>query len=161
MFSAGAVAVVLVTLANRRLLRRFSPRRLLVVGLTVNLAGALALLAVGRLGLVPYAMCFVVVIASWGLISANATAAAVRDYAAVAGAALALLGLAAYTTAALTAPLAGAAGSGSATAVAVVVVALSLTALTSAAPHRQQGTQSGPEGAGRGAGLATRPRTPP
>ena len=145
MFSAGALAVVLVTLVNRRLLRRFSPRRLLVVGLTVNLAGALALLFVGRLNLLPYAVCFVVVIASWGFISANATAAAVRDYAPVAGAALALLGLAAYTTAALTAPLAGAAGSGSATAVAVVVVVLSLTALTSAtltvSRERKQGRE--------------------
>lgn len=131
LFSAGAVAVVLVTVLNRRLLRSFSARRLLVAGLATNAAGAVALLAVGRLSLPVYAACFVVLIASWGLISANGTALAVRDYAPVAGATLALVGIMQYTTGALAAPLAGAVGDGTAVPVAIVVSCFSLVGLAS------------------------------
>ena len=60
LFSAGAVAVVLMTVLNRRLLRSFSARRLLVAGLAINAVGALALLTVGRLSLLVYASCFIV-----------------------------------------------------------------------------------------------------
>jgi DHA1 family bicyclomycin/chloramphenicol resistance-like MFS transporter len=131
LFSAGAVAVVLMTVLNRRLLRSFSARRLLVAGLATNAAGAVALLAVGRLSLPVYAACFVVLIASWGLISANGTALAVRDYAPVAGATLALVGIMQYTTGALAAPLAGAVGDGTAVPVAIVVSCFSLVGLAS------------------------------
>jgi DHA1 family bicyclomycin/chloramphenicol resistance-like MFS transporter len=132
LFSAGAVAVVATTVLNRRLLRSFSPRRLLAVGLTSSAVGALALLAFGRLSLFAFAPCFIVVIASWGLISANATASAVRDYAPVAGSALALTGLMQYTVGALAAPLAGAVGGGTAVSVGAVVSCFSLVGLGSA-----------------------------
>ena len=131
LFSTGAAAVALVTLLNRRLLRSFSARRLLFVGLAVNAAGAVALLVVGRLSFVVYAACFIVMIATWGLISANGTALAVRDYAAVAGTALSLVGIAQYTAAAAAAPVAGAVSDGAALPLAIVVACFSLAALAS------------------------------
>lgn len=132
LFSAGALAVVLATVLNRYLLRRFSPRRLLVAGLAANAVGAVGLLAFGRSGMAAYTPCFILLLATWGFISANGTAIAVRDHASVAGAALALIGLMQFTTGALAAPLAGAVGSGSAISVGVVVACFSLAGLSSA-----------------------------
>jgi DHA1 family bicyclomycin/chloramphenicol resistance-like MFS transporter len=133
---------------NRRLLRSFSARRLLVAGLAINAVGALALLTVGRLSLPVYASCFIALIASWGLISANGTALAVRDYAPVAGAALALVGILQYTTGALAAPLAGVVGDGTAVPVAIVVswfsvVGLASVVLTVKGERRRAGIGSG------------------
>ncbi len=68
----------------------------------------------GRLSLPLCASCFIVIIVSWGLISANGTASPVRDYGSVAGAALALVGIMLYTTRALAAPLGAAVGDGTA-----------------------------------------------
>jgi len=132
LFSAGAISVAAATVLNRWLLRTFSPRRLLVAGLAASAAGALALLTLGRLGLFAFSACFVVVISMWGFISANGTAVAVRDYAPVAGAALALLGLMQYATAALAAPLAGAVGDGTAAPLGIVVSCFSIAGLVSA-----------------------------
>ena len=133
MFSVAALAVVVATVVNRRLLRRFSSRRLLLAGLVANAAGALGLLLVGRLGMLPYAACFVLVLAMWGFIAANATAIALSDYASMAGAALALLGLMQYTAGALAAPLAGAVGNSSAVSVGIVVSCFCLVGLATAA----------------------------
>lgn len=131
LFSTGAAAVALMTVLNRRLLRSFSARRLLFVGLAANAVGALALLTVGRLSLLAYASCFIVIIATWGLIAANGTALAVRDYAPVAGAALSLVGIMQYTAAAVAAPLAGAVGGGAAVPLGIVVTCFSLAGLAS------------------------------
>ncbi len=145
LFSAGAIAVVLATVLNRRLLRNFSPRRLLVVGFASNTAGTVALLLVGRLDLRVYAVLFVVIIGSWGFISANCTAVAVRDYAPVAGAALALLGLMQYPAAALAAPLASSAGNGRVVPLALVISCFSIAGLATVLVTvlRERGTSSG------------------
>lgn len=117
------------TLVNRRLLRTFDSRLLLVAGFTANAVGALGLLLLGRLTLAAFVPCFVVIVASWGFIAANGTAAAVQDYAPVAGSALALLGLMQYSTGVLAALLVGMVGNGSSLSLAVVVSLFSFTGL--------------------------------
>lgn len=73
-----------------------------------------------------------VVVASIGVISPNATALALADHADVAGAASALMGLASYVVAGAVAPLVGLGGEGSATAMALVITVCAAGGLASA-----------------------------
>ena len=128
-FSIGALTVVCATLLNRRLLRTIDSRFLLLAGFAANAAASLALLLLGRFTLAAFIPCFIVVFASWGFISANATAVAVEEHARVAGSALALLGLMQYSTGVLAAVLVGVVGDGSGLSLAVVVTLFSLSGL--------------------------------
>ena len=110
LFLTGAVSMMVTTQLNAKLVRRISPRRLLFTGLGLVALGGTALVTIGDRGFWAFGACFVLVWVAWGLIPANATALALRDHAAVAGSASALLGLAQYGLGSFVAPLAGALG---------------------------------------------------
>jgi DHA1 family bicyclomycin/chloramphenicol resistance-like MFS transporter len=117
---------------------------LLLAGLGVAVVGGLLLLAavllgLGLAGVLPG---FLLVVASMGLISPNATALALADHAHQAGSASALLGLLYYLVGAIVAPLAGLGGTHTAVPTALVIVLLEGAAVSTFAlftrPHPVQ-----------------------
>jgi DHA1 family bicyclomycin/chloramphenicol resistance-like MFS transporter len=111
-FGTNALCIMLLGQLGGRLVGRTGSRILLMAGLGVSLAGGLLLLATVSLGLglAGILLGFLLVVASIGLISPNATALALADHARQAGSAAALLGLLYYLVGAIVAPLAGVGG---------------------------------------------------
>lgn len=131
-FGCGAGAVVALSLLNVRLLRRVAPARVLRAGLIANALAGAALLAtvLAEFGLLPVAVCMVVVFGTWGaLVVPNVTALAMADHGSAAGSASALLGIVQFGTGALVAPLAGIGGGDTAVPFAVVVGACGVAAI--------------------------------
>ena len=126
LFGTNSLSILLLGQLGRRLVGRVGSRRLLVAGLGVTSVGGLLLLAsvslgLGLAGVLPG---FLLVVASGGLNSPNATALALADHAHQAGSASALLGLCYYAVGATVAPLAGLGGTHTALPMAVVIVLL-------------------------------------
>ncbi|MEU8261523.1 multidrug effflux MFS transporter [Micromonospora sp. NPDC048999] len=122
-FGAGAVGLIAATQLNVRLLRRYSPQRILVTALAVGtVAGAVlvAVAATGFGGLAAVLAALWVVLATAGLAMPNAPALALSRHGEAAGTAAALLGSVQFGVGALAAPLVGVLGTGS-VAMAVVV----------------------------------------
>ncbi|MFY1702260.1 multidrug effflux MFS transporter [Micromonospora sp. WMMA1923] len=122
-FGAGAVGLIGATQFNVRLLRWWSPQRILMVALGVGTGAGLVLLAVaatGFGGLPSLLVSLWVVLAAAGLAMPNAPALALSRHGEAAGTASALLGAVQFGVGALAAPLVGVLGTG-ATAMAVVV----------------------------------------
>jgi DHA1 family bicyclomycin/chloramphenicol resistance-like MFS transporter len=109
-FLAAALAMVLMMTLNGRLLRRFSERRLLLVGCSCAALGGLGVVASSRLGLWAFVPCFMALFGAWGFVPANAVALGMRGHGEIAGAAAALVGLCQYGVGGSAAPLAGVAG---------------------------------------------------
>jgi len=129
MFFVIGLVMMVISQLNARLVQTVDPRRLLLVGAVTQLAGALLVLAVGDRGIWPFFLCLLVALPWWGFVVANSTALAMRDYAAVAGAASALIGLGQYGLSAVGAPLTGIAGHGSVRALGIVMTGFAATAL--------------------------------
>jgi DHA1 family bicyclomycin/chloramphenicol resistance-like MFS transporter len=137
-FGVNGVGIVACSQANRFLLLRHPPRRLLVLALLVMTASTTALLAVVVIGagLAAFLATLFVAVASIGFVMPNATALALADHARVAGSASALLGVNQFLVGAVAAPLVGIAGAGTAVPMALVMALLcagavvALTALT-------------------------------
>ncbi|WP_369799887.1 multidrug effflux MFS transporter [Micromonospora sp. HK10] len=135
-FGAGAVGLITATQVNVRLLRRYSPQRILVAALTVGAAAGLVLLgfaATGLGGLPTILASLWVVLAAAGLALPNAPALALSRHGEAAGTAAALLGAVQFGVGAVAAPLVGVLGTGSlamATVVAGGMVAALLVLLT-------------------------------
>ncbi|MGW1060514.1 multidrug effflux MFS transporter [Micromonospora rubida] len=122
-FGAGAVGLIAATQGNVRLLRHYSPQRILVAALAVGTVAGLALLAFAATGIggLPSLLASLwVVLAAAGLAMPNAPALALSRHGEAAGTASALLGAVQFGVGALAAPLVGALGTG-AVAMAVVV----------------------------------------
>ncbi|WP_091446463.1 multidrug effflux MFS transporter [Micromonospora yangpuensis] len=122
-FGAGAIGLIGATQFNVRLLRWWSPQRILMVALGVGTGAGLVLLAVaatGFGGLPSLLVSLWVVLAAAGLAMPNAPALALSRHGEAAGTASALLGAVQFGVGALAAPLVGVLGTG-ATAMAVVV----------------------------------------
>jgi DHA1 family bicyclomycin/chloramphenicol resistance-like MFS transporter len=122
-FGVNGVGIVVCSQANRALLRRFAPRRLLAAGVTGMSAGALSLLVAV---VVDAALALVLVtlfltVACVGFVMPNATALALADHADAAGSASALLGVNQFLVGAVVAPLVGIAGVGTAAPMALVM----------------------------------------
>jgi DHA1 family bicyclomycin/chloramphenicol resistance-like MFS transporter len=130
-FFAAAVTMLGLMLLNGRLLRRFSERRLLLVGCSLATAAGLGVVSSGRLGLAAFVPCFMALFGAWGFVPANAIALGLRDHGEIAGAAAALVGVFQYAIGGSAAPLAGAAG-GTAL-LGVVIACLAGAAATTAA----------------------------
>ncbi|MBV9279334.1 MAG: Bcr/CflA family multidrug efflux MFS transporter [Chloroflexi bacterium] len=126
LFGANALSIVLLGQIGGRLVVRVGSRPLLIAGLGVAVAGSLLLLAAVllNLGLAGVLPGFLLMVASVGLISPNATALALADHAHQAGSASALLGLLSFVVGAAVAPLAGLGGTHTAVPMAVVIVLL-------------------------------------
>lgn len=111
-FALNATGKLLTNLVNARLLRRFSPRRLLGVGLGGVAVGAVSALTVAiatqhHLYLYALAASFFLIVSSTGLTRANAAALALDQHGHTAGSAAALLGLIQFTLSAIAAPITG------------------------------------------------------
>ncbi|MEV0562360.1 multidrug effflux MFS transporter [Dactylosporangium sp. NPDC050588] len=129
-FGAGAVGLIGGTQYNVRLLRRYSPQRILVSALAGGtLAGAvMVLLAATGLGGLPALLAALwAVLTAAGLALPNAPALAMSRHGEAAGTAAALLGAVQFGVGAVAAPLVGVLGTG-ATAMAVVIAGGMLTA---------------------------------
>jgi MFS transporter, DHA1 family, multidrug resistance protein len=130
-FGAGAISLITATQLNVRLLRRYSPRRILLAALTVGSLAGLALVgfaATGFGGLPTILAMLWVVLGAGGLAIPNAPALAMSRHGEAAGTAAALLGAVQFGVGALAAPAVGLLGTG-ATAMAVVVASGMLAAL--------------------------------
>jgi DHA1 family bicyclomycin/chloramphenicol resistance-like MFS transporter len=141
-FGAGAVGLIAASQLNVRLLRRYTPQRILVAALATGTAGGVFLLAfaatgVGGLGTLLASLWLV--LAAAGLALPNAPALAMSRHGEAAGTAAALLGAVQFGVGAVAAPMVGVLGNGS-VAMAVVVLGgmVSATAVLLAVvrPHR-------------------------
>jgi DHA1 family bicyclomycin/chloramphenicol resistance-like MFS transporter len=142
-FFAISLVMMAISQLNARLVATIDPRRLLAVGSAAQLTGALAVLAFGTRGFWAFFACLGIALPWWGFVVANATALAMRDYAAVAGTAAALIGVAQYGFSAFAAPLTGLAGHGSIRALGVLLTVLaavscSIVAVTVTADRRRE-----------------------
>jgi DHA1 family bicyclomycin/chloramphenicol resistance-like MFS transporter len=127
----GGLVVVGTTQLNSVLLRELPPERLLAFGCFVAATAGLAMIAFGGRSVWAFVVCFVGVFASYGFVAANATALALREQAAVAGAAAALLGLVQFGTGGVAAPLTGLAGADRVAPLGIVISTLALGGLVS------------------------------
>ncbi|WBC17987.1 multidrug effflux MFS transporter [Micromonospora sp. WMMA1998] len=130
-FGAGAVGLIGATQYNVRLLRRWSPQRILVASLGVGTLAGLALVAFAATGLGGLPALLVslwVVLAAAGLAMPNAPALALSRHGEAAGTASALLGAVQFGVGAVAAPLVGVLGTG-AVAMALVVAGGMVAAL--------------------------------
>ncbi|MBE1489864.1 multidrug effflux MFS transporter [Plantactinospora soyae] len=115
-FGAGAVGLIAASQLNVRLLRRYSPQRILITALAVGAGAGFALLAfaaTGFGGLPTILVSLWVVLAASGLAMPNAPALALSRHGEAAGTAAALLGAVQFGIGAVTAPMVGVLGNGS------------------------------------------------
>nr|BFE61030.1 multidrug effflux MFS transporter [Dactylosporangium thailandense] len=122
-FAGGAVGLIAATQLNVRLLRRWSPQRILAAALLIGVASGavlLALAATGAGGLFGVLVPLWAVLAMVGLAMPNAPALALSRHGEAAGTAAALLGAVQFGVGATAAPLVGVLGADS-RAMAVVV----------------------------------------
>jgi DHA1 family bicyclomycin/chloramphenicol resistance-like MFS transporter len=132
-FGVNALGIVLMAQLNGALLRRFSLRALLRVGLLLSAAGGAAVLVVTALDLgLPFLLAgLFVVVASVGMVTPNCSALALADHGDQAGTASALLGLVQFVVGGLAAPLVGLGGTESALPMGIVIAGLSVLGLAS------------------------------
>jgi DHA1 family bicyclomycin/chloramphenicol resistance-like MFS transporter len=141
-FGAGAVGLIAATQLNVRLLRRWTPQRVLIGALALGTgAGALLIVfaATGFGGLATLLAALWLVLFAGGLAMPNSAAVAMSRHGEAAGTAAALLGAVQFGTGALAAPLVGVFGNGAlamATVVAGGMVAATLALLLIARPHK-------------------------
>jgi DHA1 family bicyclomycin/chloramphenicol resistance-like MFS transporter len=134
MFALNAAGMIGLGLLNARLVRRFDVRRLLVVGLVGSSVAAVVLLVVvgtpvgASLGAVGVLLPLFVVVATRGLVSANATVLGVQR-APAAGAASAVLGACMFGGGILVSPLLAWGGDATAIPMAAVVAGGAIAAL--------------------------------
>jgi DHA1 family bicyclomycin/chloramphenicol resistance-like MFS transporter len=134
-FALNAAGMILLGLLNARLVRRIPVRRLLIIGLvgsTVAAAVLLAVVAGTSLGLVAVLPPLFLVVATRGLISANATVLGV-ERAPAAGAASAVLGACMFAGGILVTPLMALGGEDTAVPMAAVVAGGAVAALLATA----------------------------
>ncbi|GAB1693060.1 multidrug effflux MFS transporter [Krasilnikovia sp. M28-CT-15] len=137
LFGLNAAGLIGLSQANRRLLDRFTPTRLLTGALVTQTVAAAGVLAAAALGsLAGLAAALFVVVASIGMVMPNGTALALDRYPQRAGTAAALLGGIQSVVAAVAAPLAGLGDAGTGVPMAVVILAFASLALLTMAVLR-------------------------
>ncbi|MFR9775435.1 multidrug effflux MFS transporter [Micromonospora sp. MS34] len=147
-FGAGAVGLIGATQWNVRLLRRYSPQRILVTALGVGAAAGLVLVtfaATGVGGLAAILASLWVVLATAGLALPNAPALALSRHGEAAGTAAALLGAVQFGVGAVAAPLVGVLGTGSMAMASVVaggMLAATVVLFTVVRPARLAGVEA-------------------
>jgi MFS transporter, DHA1 family, multidrug resistance protein len=133
-FALNAVGMIVLGLLNARLVRRFPVRRLLLIGLVVSTVAAaiLVVVVVGGLGVLAVLAPLFLVVASRGLVSANATVLGVKR-ARAAGAASAVLGACMFGGGIVVSPLMALGGESTAIPMAAVVAGGAVAALLATA----------------------------
>jgi DHA1 family bicyclomycin/chloramphenicol resistance-like MFS transporter len=141
-FAANAAGMIALGLLNARLVHRHAVRRLLVAGLASSTVAAVALVGavLGRLGLLAVLVLLFVVVASRGLVSANATVLGVAR-APAAGSASAVLGALMFAGGVLVTPLLALGGEGSAVPMVLVVAGGAVAALLATTLLARERTQ--------------------
>jgi len=127
----NAVGMLLASQLNHRLLSRFSPRRLLGVGLGIGSLSGLAVLVVtlvGGLGIVALAVPLFVMVSGLGFVFPDSTAMALSLHPDVAGSASAYFGTFRLGLGALATPLVGIGGAVSGLPMALVIAVSSVAA---------------------------------
>jgi DHA1 family bicyclomycin/chloramphenicol resistance-like MFS transporter len=129
-FGVNSLGIMTTAQVSARLIKRWSPMRILTAGLLVNLAGSLGLLTTVLLDLdLGFLLgSLFVMVSAIGLILPNSTALALSGHADQAGTASALLGLLQYVIGGLVAPLVGLAGEDSAVPLGMVAATVSAAA---------------------------------
>lgn len=129
-FGVNAIGIMTAGQIGARLSRRWSAFRVLGLGLTVNLCGAVAVLvALGwRLDLPVLATGLFILVSAFGLIFPMATSIAMSNYPERAGAASSLFGVSQFTLGAVAAPIVGLAGERSVLPLGMVIVGSSVLA---------------------------------
>lgn len=130
-FGANALGLIALSQVNGRLVHRMGPRRLSVIGLSLQVVGAAVLQAALLLGLGLWGVLagLFLVVASQGLVAPNASAMALVNHGRSAGSASALLGTIRFLVGAAAAPLVGLAGEGTALPMAGIIGLCSMAAL--------------------------------
>jgi DHA1 family bicyclomycin/chloramphenicol resistance-like MFS transporter len=130
-FAVNAVGIVAMGQLSGLLVGRVAPRRIMVAGLALQCLGGLILVtgAMAGAGLPAVLLGYFVTVAPLGLVQPNASALALTDHAAHAGAASAILGASAYLVASVIAPFTGAGGTSSALPSTLVIAAAAITGL--------------------------------
>jgi len=130
-FGANALGIMALGQLSGLLVRRVPPRRLLLAGLLLAVAGGSTLLAttVASLGLPTVLPGLFAVVSSVGLVMPNATALAMSGRPEMAGGASAVIGVLQFALGAAAAPLVGTAGTTSAVPMAALMCALTVAAL--------------------------------
>ncbi len=130
-FALNSVGIVVFGLLGRRAVARLGPARLLTIGLGVQSAAGIVLLAAAAADapLAGILAPLVLVVAPIGLIAPNAAALGMERHPEVAGSASALLGLSQFAIGAAAAPLVGLFGAATAVPMAAVVAGFALAAL--------------------------------
>lgn len=139
-FGAGAAGLIAATQLNVRLLRRYSPQRILVTALVAGtLLGLWLVVAAGTGagGLAGLLVPLWLVLAAAGLSLPNAPALAMSRYGEAAGTAAALLGAVQFGLGGLAAPVVGLLGSGALAMAAVIAGAMLASALVMLAVVRR------------------------
>ncbi|GAA3570873.1 multidrug effflux MFS transporter [Microlunatus spumicola] len=129
-FGANALGIMVLGQVGARLAHRWSPHRVMALGLLMNLLGAagLAVTVLTGLGLPFLLVSLFVMVSALGLVFPTSTALALADHPDRAGSASSLLGLGQYLLGAVVAPLVGLAGEDTAVPLGIVAVACSLAA---------------------------------
>lgn len=127
-FGANALGIVVAGQLGAQLADRWSPQRVLALGLVLNLVGAAGLFVTVLVGLgLPFLLgSLFVMVSALGLVFPTSTALALADHPDRAGAASSLLGLGQYVLGAVVAPLVGLGGQGTAIPLGVVAAACSV-----------------------------------
>jgi MFS transporter, DHA1 family, multidrug resistance protein len=129
-FGSNALGIMILGQVGARLAHRWSPHRVMALGLLMNLVGAAGLAVTVLVGLgLPYLLgSLFVMVSALGLVFPTSTALALADHPDRAGAASSLLGLGQYLMGAVVAPLVGLAGEDSAVPLGVVAISCSAVA---------------------------------
>lgn len=132
LFGANAIGLIMLSQVNARLVNRWSLRRLMFVGLGMQLvAGVLALLGAGTGSLPVLGTGLFLLVGAIALVQPNTTALALDRYPRNAGAAAALLGGVQSVIASAAAPLAGIGDPGRGVPMSVVILGFATVALVS------------------------------
>jgi DHA1 family bicyclomycin/chloramphenicol resistance-like MFS transporter len=146
-FATNGLGILAASYASRRLIGRATPAQLLNTGVAIGAAGAALLLAGVALdapiGVILVAL--MLVVSSIGLVNPNATALALADHPAQAGAASALLGTSQFLIGAAVAPLVGLAGSTDALPMGLTIAAAVTLATLAAFAATPRGAELRPE----------------
>jgi DHA1 family bicyclomycin/chloramphenicol resistance-like MFS transporter len=129
-FGVNAAGIMGLGWLSSRLFRRWRPAVVLRSGLSLQVVGALGLVAVvaAGAGLLPVLICLFLVVASVGLVFPSATTLALADHPESAGSASGLLGVCQFVFGALAAPIVGLWGEDTALPMALTILACALIA---------------------------------
>ncbi|QWF81223.1 multidrug effflux MFS transporter [Amycolatopsis sp. CA-230715] len=125
-FGANAIGLLAAGQSNAWLVRRYPPRRMLIIGVVAGAVAVVALTAAALAGLGLPALLppMFVAVAAMGLVAPNCTALGMADHPSIAGSASALLGVLQFVAGGIAGPLVGLGSAGGASDLSMALVML-------------------------------------